>query len=49
MIGKNSALPEGVIIKPGAVIATDVIPEDFPSNEVSGDDYIQTKRLPNEL
>ena len=49
MIGKNSVLPEGITIKPGAVIATDVAPDDFPSNEISGDDYIQTKRLPNEL
>ncbi|MBN2500790.1 MAG: glucose-1-phosphate adenylyltransferase [Anaerolineales bacterium] len=49
MVGKNSVLPEGIIVKPGAVVATDVAPDDFPADEISGDDYIQTKRLPNEL
>jgi glucose-1-phosphate adenylyltransferase len=49
MIGKNSIIPDGITIQPGAVIATDVIPEDFPTKEISGEDYIQTQRLPNEL
>jgi glucose-1-phosphate adenylyltransferase len=49
MIGKHSSIPAGMVIEPGAIIATDVIPSDFASMLVRGDDYIQTKRLPNEI
>jgi glucose-1-phosphate adenylyltransferase len=49
MVGKNSLLAPGIIIEPGAVIATDVIPSDVPTNVVHSDDYIQTKRLPYEV
>jgi glucose-1-phosphate adenylyltransferase len=49
MIGKHSAIPAGMVIEPGAIIATDVIPSDFASLLVRGDDYIQPKRLPNEI
>ena len=49
MIGKNSHIPAGLMVEPGAVIATDVIPSDFPSDLVRGDAYIQTKRMPYEV
>jgi glucose-1-phosphate adenylyltransferase len=49
MIGKNSLLAPEITIEPGAVIATDVIPSDVPTNIVRSDDYIQTKRLPYEV
>lgn len=49
MVGKNSVVPAGYTIEPGAIIATDVIPSDYPSNLVRGDDYIHTKRLPYEV
>ncbi len=49
MIGKNSQISPGMIVEPGALIGTDVIPEDFPSNLIRGDDYIQTKRAPYEI
>ena len=49
MVGKHSILPEGAVVEPGGMIATDVIPSDLPSLTIRGDDYIQTKRLPNEL
>lgn len=49
MIGKHSVMPEGITVEPGGMIATDVIPEDFGSMTIRGDDYIQTKRLPYEL
>lgn len=49
MIGKNSHIPEGMVIEPGAVIGTDVIPSDFSSDIVRSRDYIQTRRLPNEI
>ena len=49
MIGKNSVLPPGYTVEPGAVIGTDVCAEDYSSNIVRGDEYIQTKRLPYEV
>lgn len=49
MIGKNSYISSGLRVEPGAIIGTDVTPNDFTSNLVRGDDYIQTKRLPIDL
>jgi glucose-1-phosphate adenylyltransferase len=49
MVGKNSEVPQGYIIEPGAVIGTDVIESDYPSKVVRGDDYILTKRLAHEV
>jgi glucose-1-phosphate adenylyltransferase len=49
MIGKHSMIPAGMIIQPGAIIGTDVIPEDFSSQIIRSDDYIQTKRLAYEV
>ena len=49
MIGKNSILPAHLVVEPGAVIATDVIPSDLSTNLVRSSDYIQTKRLAYEV
>lgn len=49
MIGKNSIVPPKVRIDGGAVIATDVIESDFSSDHIYGSDFIQTRRLPNEI
>ncbi|RMF49006.1 MAG: glucose-1-phosphate adenylyltransferase [Anaerolineae bacterium] len=49
MIGKNSIVPAGYTVEPGAVIATDVVPADYPSSLVNKDTYLETRRLPNEL
>lgn len=49
MIGKNSQVPPGFTVEPGAVIGTDVILEDYPSSTVRAEDYIQTKRLAHEV
>ena len=49
MIGKNSEVPEGFTVEPGAVIGTDVIESDYLTNVVRGDDYILTKRLAHEV
>lgn len=49
MVGKNSMIPNGYVIEPGAIIGTDVIEEDYPSNLVRSEDYIQTKRLAYEV
>jgi hypothetical protein len=49
MIGKNSQLPEGLKVEPGAVIATDVIPSDLSTNLIRSGDFIQTKRMAYEV
>jgi glucose-1-phosphate adenylyltransferase len=49
MVGKNSVVPAGFTVEPGAVISTDVIESDYPSNIVHGDDYILTKRSAHEV
>ncbi len=49
MVGKNSNVPPGYHISAGAVIATDVIIDDYPSENIREDDYIQTRRLPYEV
>ena len=49
MIGKNSEVPEGFTVEPGAVIGTDVIESDYSASIVRGDDYILTKRLAHEV
>lgn len=49
MVGKNSIVPDGFNVEPGAVIGTDVIESDYPSPLVRGDDYILTKRLAHEV
>ena len=46
MVGKNCHLPADLTVEAGAIIGTDVIPTDFTSLIVRGDDYIQTKRMP---
>jgi glucose-1-phosphate adenylyltransferase len=49
MVGKNSEVPMGYTVEPGAVIGTDVIETDYPANIVRGDDYILTKRSAHEV
>ena len=49
MAGKKSEIPAGYTIEPGAVIGTDVVESDYPTNIVRGDEYIQTKRLAYEV
>jgi glucose-1-phosphate adenylyltransferase len=49
MIGKNSLVPKGFTIEPGAVIGTDVIESDYSTQVIRGDDYILTKRLAHEV
>jgi glucose-1-phosphate adenylyltransferase len=49
MIGKNSIVPKGFTIEPGAVIGTDVIESDYSAQVIRGDDYILTKRLAHEI
>jgi len=49
VIGKNSVLPPGLVVEPGATIANDVVPSDFSSQLVHGDETITTKRQPYEI
>lgn len=49
MVGKNSEVPAGFIVEPGAIISTDVIEVDYASNIVHGDDYVMTKRSAHEV
>lgn len=49
MIGKNSEVPAGFTVEPGAVIGTDVVESDYLASVVRGDDYILTKRLAHEV
>ncbi len=49
MVGKNSVIPEGMRINPGAIIGPDVIDHDYPSAEVAEDQIIETKRRPYEI
>jgi glucose-1-phosphate adenylyltransferase len=49
MLGKSSVVPPEMVIKAGATVGTDVIAADFTANEVSHGEYVQTRRLPNEI
>jgi len=49
MVGKNSLLPPNLVIDPGGVVFTDVIPSDFASSRVGGQETVYTRRLPYEI
>jgi glucose-1-phosphate adenylyltransferase len=49
LVGKNSVVPAGYVIEPGAEIGTDVIESDYTESVVRDGQYIQTRRLPNEI
>jgi glucose-1-phosphate adenylyltransferase len=49
MIGKNSRVPAGFTVEPGAIIGPDVIETDYTSNLIRADEYIQTKRSAYEI
>lgn len=49
IVGKNSVLPEGTVIEPNGGVGTDVVPDDFVEKYVRAGQFIQTRRLPNEL
>lgn len=49
LVGKNSAVPEGCVVEPNGQIGTDVALSDYEENYVHAGQFIQTRRLPNEL
>jgi len=49
MVGKNSIVPAGMVVEPGATIGTDVIESDYSGPLVKSDETIETKRQPYEI
>lgn len=49
LVGKNSHVPEGFVVEPGAEIGTDVIESDYTGRVIRPGETVITKRLPNEI
>ena len=49
VIGKNSVVPAGMVVEPGAEISTDVTESDYPEQVVRPGKMIETKRQPYEI
>jgi glucose-1-phosphate adenylyltransferase len=49
LAGKNSQIPAGAIIQPGATIANDVVVSDYSNLTIKSMEIIETKRKPNEF
>jgi len=49
VLGKNTSLPTGYTVEPDAEISTDVIASDYDDSVIRAGQFIQTRRLPNEL
>lgn len=49
IVGKNSVVPSGLIVKPGGVINTDVMAEDYEVDVIQLGDEVCTKRQPYEI
>jgi glucose-1-phosphate adenylyltransferase len=49
VIGKNSEIPVGMLVEPGATIGTDVVASDYDGLVVKSGETIQTKRQPYEI
>jgi glucose-1-phosphate adenylyltransferase len=49
LVGKNGTVPAGYVVEPEAQIGTDVIDSDFEESVTRAGQYLQTRRLPNEI
>lgn len=49
LVGKQSVVPAGWVVEPGAEIGTDVIASDYDDRVVHAGQYIKTKRAANEI
>ena len=49
VVGKNSAVPAGTWVEPGATIGVDVVESDYPGPVVHAGETIETKRQPYEI
>ena len=49
LIGKNSVVPSGYVVEAGAEIGTDIIESDYDEPIVRDGQYLETRRLANEI
>jgi glucose-1-phosphate adenylyltransferase len=49
VVGKNSIIPSGMIVEPGATIGPDVAASDYPGPVVKSGELLDTKRQPYEI
>ena len=49
VVGKNSLIPSGMIVEPGATISTDVVASDYSGQVVKSGELLETKRQPYEI
>ena len=49
MIGKNSQIKPGMIVEAGAVIATDILPNDYATDYIHKDELIESNRTPYDV
>lgn len=49
LVGKNSVVPDGCVIEPNAQVGTDVTDSDYDENYIYAGQFLQTRRLPNEI
>jgi glucose-1-phosphate adenylyltransferase len=49
VVGKGSVVPEGYVVEPEGTVGTDVIPSDYEDSTVRAGQYIETRRLANEV
>jgi len=49
VIGKNTTIPAGMVVEPGAVIGTDVVASDYHGPMVKSGEILETKRQPYEI
>jgi glucose-1-phosphate adenylyltransferase len=49
VVGKGSVVPAGYVVEPEGVVGTDVIASDYDDSVVHAGQFIETRRLPNEI
>lgn len=49
LVGKNASVPAGYVIEPEGQVGTDVIESDYEESVVHANQYVQTRRQPNEI
>jgi len=49
LVGKNSVVPAGCVVEPGAEVGTDVTHSDYGEMTVHAGQLVETRRLPNEI
>ncbi|HSG41942.1 MAG TPA: glucose-1-phosphate adenylyltransferase [Anaerolineales bacterium] len=49
LVGKNSVVPANYVIEPGAEVGTDIVESDYDEPIVRAGQYLETRRLANEI